>query len=684
MKNLRFGISLVAVFLLVIVSFGVELHYMKLKAGPFLTKLILLLLLNLTIIALLVLMFFVGKILVKLYFERKHKVLGYKFKTKLVVILVVLTLIPAAFLFFISSGFITNYIERWFTPQLRQPLEGSIEIAKAVYEIERQKVLDYAKSLSAGKTITGNYAGNYKVRHLSTMPKDASETVKAAFEGKADVEVISGEKGDIVRAVAPAYKENRQMGVIVVESSIPKRISDNVENIKDAYENYLTLETWKVPIKTNYLLILGFLTLIVVFMALWVALRIARGITDSIQSLAQATEQVAAGNLDIKIPLDREDEIGLLINSFNHMVKELKEGKESLQSAYIDSDRRRLFMENILDNINSGVIMFDTSGHISMINDRACKILTIKPEEVIHKSYRELMSMIDSKELQNIVRGIEGKKFRPVEKDVKAFIGDRKVILRVFITSLKDSQKYIGLLVVFDDLTEIIKAEKVVAWQEIAKRVAHEIKNPLTPIKLSTERMIKKWENRDNDFDQVLHRSAKTIVKEVDSLRRLVDEFSRFGKMPEINKTPTYIHTIIDEVVNLYKGYKGIEINVSTPDNSPMVELDGEQFKRVLINIFDNATQAITNSGSINVTVNFDIPSNWAYISIADNGSGIKDEDKEKLFLPYFSTKKDGTGLGLAIANRIIAEHKGHIMVRDNEPNGTVFTIEIPIKDVAI
>jgi two-component system nitrogen regulation sensor histidine kinase NtrY len=684
MKNLRFVISLVAVFLLVIVSFGVELHYMKLKAIPFSTKLILLLLLNLTIIALLVLMFFVGKSLVKLYFERKNKVLGYKFKTKLVVILVVLTLIPAASLFFISSGLITNYIERWFTPQLRQPLEGSIEIAKTVYEIERQKVLNYAKSLSAGKTIVGNYPGNYKVRHLSTMPKDASETVRSAFEGKADVEVISGGKGDIVRAVAPAYKENKQIGVIVVESSIPKRISDNVENIRDAYENYLTLEAWKVPIKINYLFILGFLTLIVVFMALWVALRIARGITDSIQSLAQATEQVAAGNLDIKLSLDREDEIGLLVNSFNHMVKELKEGKESLQSAYIDSDRRRLFMENILDNINSGVIMFDTSGHISMINDCACKILSIKPEEVIHKSYRELMSIIDSKELQNLVRGIEGKEFRPVEKDIKALIGDKKVILRVFITSLKDSQKYIGLLVVFDDLTEIIKAEKVVAWQEIAKRVAHEIKNPLTPIKLSTERMIKKWENRDTDFDQVLHRSAKTIVKEVDSLRRLVDEFSRFGKMPEINKTPTYVHTIIDEVVNLYKGYKGIEINVSTPDNSPMVELDGEQFRRVLINIFDNATQAITNSGSINVTVNFDTPSNRAYISIADNGSGIRDEDKEKLFLPYFSTKKDGTGLGLAIANRIIAEHKGHIRVRDNKPNGTIFTIEIPIKDVAI
>jgi two-component system nitrogen regulation sensor histidine kinase NtrY len=674
-KNLRFSIFLVIVSLLVIVSFGVELHYMRLKDVPFLTKLILLLLLNLTIIALLILMFFVGKSLVKLYFERRYKVLGYKFKTKLVVILVVLTLIPATFLFIVSSGLITNYIDRWFAPQLRQPLERSIEIAKAVYEIERQKTLDYAKTLSTGKTT----AGNYTVRHLTEIPQDATETVRAAFEGKADVEVISGERGDTVQAVVPEYKKGKQTGVIVVESFIPGKITNNVEHIKDAYETYLTLESWKVPIKTNYLLILGFLTLIVVFMALWVALRIARGITDPIQSLAQATEQVAAGDLDIKVDLDREDEIGLLVNSFNDMVRKLKVGKESLQSAY-------LYIKNILDNINSGVIMLDTAGNISMINDAACSILNINQEKVKNKSYKELMSMIDSKELQNLVMGIEGREFRPIVKEIKAIIGERKVILKVFITSLKDSQKYIGLLVVFDDLTEIInseiKAQKALTWQEIARRVAHEIKNPLTPIKLSTERMLKKWEHRDADFDQVFQRSAKTIVKEVDSLRRLVDEFSRFGKMPEINKTPTQIPIIIDEVVNLYKGYKGVEINVSIPDNSPMVELDGEQFRRVIINIFDNAIQAMANSGRIYVTLKFDIPSNWAYIEIADNGPGIRDEDKDKLLLPYFSTRKNGTGLGLAIANRIIAEHRGYIRVRDNEPNGTVFTIDIPIKEI--
>src|SRR4030043_303927 len=323
MKTLRFNIIIASVLILTIIAFGVELHYMKLGSVSFFSKLTILILLNITIIALFTLIFFVGKSLTKLYLERRNRVLGYKFKTKLVVILVVLTLIPASILFVVSSGLITNYIDRWFAPQLRQPLDSSVEIAKAFYELEKQRALDLAKKVPKGETP----AGNYTVRHLTEIPQDATETVRAAFEGKADVEVISGERGDTVQAVVPEYKKGKQTGVIVVESFIPGKITNNVEHIKDAYETYLTLESWKVPIKTNFLLILGFLTLIVVFMALWVALRIAAGITDPIQSLAQATEQVAAGDLNIKVALNRrEDEIGLLINSFNHMVKELKDG----------------------------------------------------------------------------------------------------------------------------------------------------------------------------------------------------------------------------------------------------------------------------------------------------------------------------------------------------------------------
>jgi two-component system nitrogen regulation sensor histidine kinase NtrY len=676
MKHLRFHAIIAFLLIIIIGAFWVELYYMKLERASFLTKFTILILLNLTIIALLVLMFFVVKSLVRLYLERRNKILGYRFKTKLVVILVVLTLIPATILFIVASGLLTNYIDRWFAPYLRRPLDSSVEIAKAFYELEKQRALDLAKGLPAGETP----AGTYSVIHLTEMPEDATETVKSAFEGKEGVEVISEDTGDRVRAVVPEYQGGRQEGVIVVESFIPKKITENVENIKTAYEQYLTLESWRVPIKINYLLILGFFTLIVIFMALWIALRISKGITDPIQSLAQATEQVAAGNLNIAVDLNQSDEIGLLVNSFNHMVKELKENKESLQSAYIESDRRRLFMKNILDNINSGVIMLDTDGKIRMINGAACSILNIEPEAITNKSYKDLMSMMRSEELENLVKGIEGREFRWIDKEVKVAIGNRQAILRVFIKGLKDPQKYIGLLVVVDDLTDIIKAQKAVTWQEVARRIAHEIKNPLTPIKLSTEWMVKKWETKEADFNQVFERSTKTIIKEVEGLKRLVDEFSRFSKMPEIRKLPFHLPTLIDEVVNLYKGYKGIEIKVSLPEECPLVELDEEQFKRVMINIFDNAVHAISNKGKIDVKLSFDLFSNMAFIDIADDGPGIRDEDKERLFLPYFSTKKEGTGLGLAIANRIIAEHRGYIRVRDNEPKGTIFTMEIPIK----
>ncbi|MFZ5906033.1 MAG: ATP-binding protein [Nitrospirota bacterium] len=670
MRSIRFSVLLLVLSLLLFASFGLELYYMQSTAVPFSTKLVILLLLNLTFIALLTLMFFVIKSLVKLYFERKHKIPGYRFKTKLVVIFVTLTLIPAAVLFILASGLITTYIDRWFAPQIRQPLEKSLEIAKTMYDIEKQKTLDHAHTLATGSSL----APGYQARYLNKLPENPTETIRSGFEGKESTEVISGDGGDIIRAVVPYSDQAGKNGVIIVETLLPENVTRNVEDMKEAYETFLTLESWRIPIKANYLLFLGFFTLIVIFMALWIALRIARGITDPIRNLALATEEVAGGNLNVQVELERGDEIALLTQSFNDMVKKLRTGQESLQSAY-------LYMKNILDNINSGVIMLDTSGEISLINDRACSILMMEPEAIIHKHYRELITTLDSPELQKLVSSIEGKEFKPLKKEVKAVIGNRRVILLVFITSLRDSHKYIGLLVVFDDLTEIIEAQKALTWQDIARRIAHEIKNPLTPIKLSTERMIKKWENRDADFDEVFSRSAKTIVREVDSLKRLVDEFSRFGKMPEIVKNPVPLLSIIEEVSGLYKDYKTVEIHVSAPDTSPLVELDREQFKRVLINLFDNAIQAMKSHGKIEVTIDFDIPYNLVYIHIADNGPGIREEEKEKLFQPYFSTRKNGTGLGLAIAHRIIAEHKGHIRVHENEPHGTVFSLEIPLKE---
>ncbi|MBI3378304.1 MAG: HAMP domain-containing protein [Nitrospirae bacterium] len=681
MKNLRNGLLFLGFFIFIIAALAIELHYIRLETVSFLTIVILLVLLNLNIIALLTLIFFVGKSLIKLYIERKQKILGYKFKTKIVVIFVVLTSIPAALLFFVASGLVTNYIDKFLTPQFRQPLTSSLNVAKSVYEMERQRAMEFARAVVSGE----KSASGYRTIRMNKNPENPTETIKAAFDGKEGTEVISGESGDTIRAAVPEYSQGKMTGIIIIETTLPKDIAVNVEKVKSAYEDYLNMESWKVPLKMNYLLILAFFTLIVVFMALWVALRIAKGITDPIQSLAQATEEVASGNLDVRLNLRREDEIGLLINSFNHMVSGLKEGKETLQKAYVKSDRERLWMENILANINSGVVFLDVHGRILTINVAACSILNVTVQNVINKNYKELTAIIASEELNALISGIIIKDLKSIEKDVRVTVGDKRLILRVFVTTLRDKASTpIGLLVVFDDLTDVIKAQKAIAWEEVARRIAHEIKNPLTPIKLSTERMMKKWEQKDKDFDQIFERSTRTIVNEVDSLKRLVDEFSRFGKMPEIKKRPTSLASIINEALELFKDYKGFNIKVvlPLPDDVPPVEMDGEQFKRVMINIFDNAFQAMGNSGNIELKVHMDKAANRVFMDIADDGPGMKEDDKDKIFLPYFSTKKDGTGLGLAIANKIVMEHRGYIRVRDNNPKGTIFTIELPIRDI--
>ncbi|MBS1111895.1 MAG: sensor signal transduction histidine kinase, partial [Nitrospirae bacterium] len=407
------------------------------------------------------------------------------------------------------------------------------------------------------------------------------------------------------------------------------------------------------------------------------SLRIAKGITVPIQSLAEATRNVAHGDLDFRIDLVRDDEIGLLINSFNKMLEDLKDGKQSLEKAYKESDRRRLNMEAILESINSGVIFFDRTGRIATMNNAACSMLNIEHDSMTGKGHKELTGRLQSEELSLMVKNLIESASGSVEKEIHIYINGRPMDLRVYMTTLKDSAgNFTGTLVVFDNLTEIIMAQRALAWQEVARRVAHEIKNPLTPIKLSAERLFKKWHEKASDFDDVLTRSTKTIVKEVNSLRSLVDEFSRFGKMPKIHLEPAYVKHIITEVAELYSNAKELDI-ITALQETPRIELDREHIKRVLINLMDNAIQSGTRKIFLN---SYYLPTfDLIRIEVIDEGAGISEANKEKLFSPYFSTKKDGTGLGLAIVNSIISKHRGYIRVQDNEPRGSRFIIELPV-----
>ncbi len=682
MKNLKALLGLFILSFLAIIITGFVLNYLGIEHGTLLIRIGSIFIIVNIVLYLIVLIFFVGKKLGNAYSEKKRKEIGSKFRTKLIISFLGLVLTPSVLLFILSNQLINNSIDTWFSLEVQKPIYDSMDIAKTLYFKERQNAETLALLLASNRDMlekTSNMHTNMEIFHSYLLKEpDNTSLINEAFNGASGTDIFSTDKGDIVRAASPVMDGKLITGVVVVETLIPQDVVNKMESIQKAFNDYLQIKVQQNPVRFLYFLMLTIATLLIIFLALWVSMRIAKGITVPIQSLAEATRTVAYGDLDFRINLKRDDEIGLLINSFNKMLDEIQENKQSLEVAYKESDRRRLSMESILESINTGVIFFNKAGRINTFNSAACSMLNIEQVDIKEKSYRELLGKLQSDELISMVKRLSVKGFGSIEKEIHMYMNGRPMDLRVYMTIIKDSSnRFIGTLVVFDNLTEIILAQRALAWQEVAKRIAHEIKNPLTPIRLSAERLMKKWNDRSDDFEEILKRSTKTIVQEVNSLRSLVDEFSRFGKMPKINLEPTNIISIIEEVVELYSNLKGVEIFTSFNADIPEVEIDKKQIKMALINLIDNAVQAKTVK--IHLSAYYNSALDLIRVEVADEGVGIKEEDKDKLFFPYFSTKKEGTGLGLAIVNSIISKHRGYIRVRDNKPKGTQFIIELPL-----
>jgi len=676
MKNLKILLGIFIFGILTIVITGIVISRLGIEHGPLLIKIGVIFIGVNIVLYLLFLISILIRNLINLYTEKRQKIIGSKFRTKLVVAFVGLTLIPSSLLFILSNQLINSSIDKWFSLEVQRPINESMDIAKSFYSREVKNIKEYAVFLSNNRNLSKiNKQDNYRI-YFYKDPGE-SEFLKNVMKGSPDTEIVSTDKGDIIRAAAPVRDGDKVSEIVVVETIFPKDVVDKLESVRKAYNEYHEIERQQRPIKFLYFFILTIATLLIISLALWVALRIAKEITIPIRTLAEATNTIAQGNLDLRIDLKRDDEIGILVNSFNKMVSELKEGKLSLEQAYKESDRRRLSIEAILENIDTGVIFFERSGRIAALNNAACSMLDTPRESIIGKSHNILLEKLKSEELNSMIKKLGEKDFKSTKGDIHTYINGKPVTMSIYITVLKDSKgSNMGILTVFNDLTDIITAQKAIAWQEVAKRIAHEIKNPLTPIKLSAERLLKKWDEKAKDFEDVFQRSMKTIIKETQGLRNLVDEFSRFGIMPKINLQPTNIRSIIEDVLSLYNDMKNLKIITSLED-TPEIYVDREQLKRALINLIDNAIQAKTERIWLNTT--YDPLLEVLRIEISDEGIGIKEEEKDKLFLPYFSTKKDGTGLGLAIVSTIISKHRGYIRVKDNEPRGTRFIIELPV-----
>lgn len=679
---------------------------------------------NVVIILLCVLVLLICRNLIKLYFERRSSASGAKFQTKLVLSFVTLALVPSALLFIVASELFSYSIDSWFNVQVETSLKQSLIVAQSYYKKHEKNSILFArklgqivsrKDLLAEKNHDAlfNLARKKRIEYgvdaikISTKNKaiveifnpeiqgtifldDFSELVQKGFNKITTSELRFVNQTYMIVGVSPVLSENNPevQGVVLIAYYIPRSMISRINEIQRIFEDYKEQKLLKNPVKAGYISTFLMITLLILFSATWFGFYLARGITVPIQELAEGTKAIAEGNLEFKIDVKANDEIGVLVDSFNRMADNLRQGKikienatEKLKKTNIELDKHGKYMEAVLENIGAGVISIDQTGKITMINKAAVNILKIPVKDYSETNYKEFFEMSLLEPVRSLVKKMSRDRMESIEKEINVTVEGATLTLLTSVSVLKNNQdNYLGLVFVFDDLTELIRTQKIAAWREAARDFAHEIKNPLTPIQLSTQRLQKKFRENASDFKKVFEESTETIVSEVNGMKELLNEFSKFARMPESSPRPCSLHDIIDDTIKLYNGVKrNVKIVKLFDPKIKLINIDNEQIKRVLVNLIDNAIDAMNGGGQIEIGTYLDDSKGRVKVKISDCGEGIKPEDHVKLFVPYFTTKKRGTGLGLAIANRIVKDHNGVIKAIPNKSKGTTFLIELPV-----
>ncbi len=693
---------------------------------PLSKNILVLALINVNILLILLILFLVFRNIFKLVLERRRDIPGARLRSKLVIAFVSLSLVPTMLLFFVSAGIISNSIENWFNEEIEKSLEESLAVAQTYYKnsatnalyygdqlariVKEQKLLN-ERNLPTLRELIQQKQQEYNLGVVevfsSTLEElvrasnpqvpaaeftdPGSDTIREALRGNRFTRITPIGKADLIRGIVPVYSNwnpNDVVGVVVVNYYVPYSLVNKMKEISNSFEQYKDTKLLKGKIQKGYVLVLLLTALVIIFLATWFGFHLARGITVPIQELALATNRVAGGDLDVKIDVQSDDEIALLVEAFNKMTADLRIGQQSLrlanrnlQASNLELEQRRRYMEIVLKNVTAGVISVDRHGNVTTINKSAEKLLKIQTGKVLGKNFREVIKPEHLSMVRDLIKqqAIAGKD--AIQKQVSLSLEDRKLTLLVNLTTLRDENgEFMGTVVVFDDLTHLIRAQRMAAWREVARRIAHEIKNPLTPIQLSAQRLRRRYLEQFSKDDSVFDECTMMIIKQVDELKNLVNEFSNFAKMPAINPEPNRLNDIISEALVLYQeGHKDIEFVFRPAPDIPILNLDHDQIKRAVINMLDNAVSAVGEQGTIAIETHFNPTLQIVSFTIADDGCGISAEDKPRLFEPYFSTKKSGTGLGLAIVSTIITDHNGYIRVKDNDPKGTKFIVELPV-----
>lgn len=686
----------------------------------FVSNLVVILLFDLSFLLLGLMLLLVGRNLAKAIFERRRGLIGSKLQARLVFGFVAVAIVPSAFLLYVSGTFLHADIDSWFNPEYERMLNDSFEIAKVYYLNSANNAVHFARIL-AGKIAyrdllsPNNHAklrefieqaqqeynlGTVEVfsadRKLLTFELSPStptgigvspdsELLRTTLRGHTVARADQFGKSDVIRGSAPIYSStdsDQIVGAIVVDYYLPKSLAQRAVGISHAVQNYFQLRILSQPIMHSYVLALVLIGLAVVLLASWFGIYLARELTGSIKLLAEGTQAIAAGNLNYEIPPIGDDEIGHLVASFNRMTSDLRASRAELEG-------RRRYTETLLRNVSAGVVGLDRDGRISAINPCGERMLGLDADEILGRLYAQCFPVRLWQTLDEILATVP--RLDETRRSLKLPIDGAETEIMLTVSRVGGEGDWepvrdLGTVLFLEDVSRIAKVERMEAWREVARRIAHEIKNPLTPIQLCAERMRRQLAGQLDGHTELVEECTRTILGEVEDLKHLVNEFSAFARMPQINPAPGNLNMLAEETVtNFRDAHPEADFELDLQPAPVMVDIDREAIKRALVNLLDNAVAATVASNGglrprIAVSTKIDTQSGIATLEVSDNGPGIDPRMRTRIFEPYFSTRKGGTGLGLAIVSTIVTDHHGYVRVRENQPRGSRFVLEFPLK----
>lgn len=661
--------------------------------------------------------------IIKLISQQRKQVVGARLTTRMVLMFVVLAIVPVSVVYYFSLQFLQRGIDSWFDVRIEQALDDALDLSRAALDVRLRDVLrqtermadEISESTSATLSLNlydhrvrsgaaeltligsdGRIIASSSADIMDVVPSQPSPGMLMMLrEGRNYIGLDpAGDSGMFARALVPVQSSRQDSEIYTLQALFPvsERLSLLADSVQSAFSHYKELAYLRKPLKFSYTLTLSIVLVLSLLGAIWAAFHSARRLVAPIRDLAEATHAVAEGDYSKRLSVASEDELGFLVRSFNDMTRRLGKARDQAHRSRQQIESQRAYLEAVLANLSSGVIGLDAAGVIRAVNRAARQSLGVdislflgRELKTIGDEHAFLTPFID------VVDKHRGKSDTAWREEVSLFGVSGRQVLTCRGTALQNAGKRSGgLVIVFDDVTTLIQAQRDAAWGEVARRLAHEIKNPLTPIQLSAERLRHRYRERldQQEFD-ILERATTTIVNQVEAMKKMVNAFSEYARAPQISLELIDLNRIIREVMDLYRsGDLNVQIVEQLEVDPACIEGDAGRFRQLLHNLVKNALEAINGMPEARISVSTraaeDAGKRYVELSVADNGPGFKAEVLENVFEPYVSTKPRGSGLGLAIVKKIVEEHGGIITAETGGTGGACIRIRLQLSSKTV